>query len=112
LILVQWSCDVPDEELESFIRFCRDELKPFYESHGCKRFELFILIEVRKRYFSYQTTQKGNRYTEQLIFNAIEEFENLLEVVESDSHAKEIIESYGKKFHVSSCNFTILTQKI
>jgi len=112
LILVQWSCVVPQEETESFIQFCECELKPFYESHGCKRWELFMPAKDKKRYFSYQAFQEENRYTEQLIFDCIEDFENLLEVVRCDSNAKKVIESYEKRFHVSSCTFTILEQKV
>lgn len=100
------------EKLESFIRFCKDELKPFYESHGCKRWELFVPIEAKKTYFAYQTTPKANRYTEQLIFNNTEEFEDLLEAVREDPLATELMGSFERKFNVSSCDFTILTQKV
>lgn len=112
MILVQWSCVVPREKLESFIRFVEDKLKPFYESHGCKRFEFFTPVETGKRYFSFQVTQEKTRYTEQVTFNDIKDFENLLEAVKRDSHARELMESYGKIFNVSSCSFTILTQKV
>jgi len=110
--MVQWSCEVPPEKLESFLRFAREKLKPFHESHGCKRLELFIPIDVKKRYFSYQVKQKRNRYTEQLIFRNLEDFENFLEAVEKDPHSKDILESYGKEFNVSDCSFTILTQEV
>jgi len=103
---------VPREKLESFIQFSKDKLKPFYESHGCKRWELFVPMEVKRTYFPFQTVQEANRYTEQLILNSIEEFENLLEAVEKDPQATELMESFEKKFNVSSCNFTILAQKV
>lgn len=108
MILVQWSCEVPQKKLESFIRFTEDELKPFYESHGCKRWELFMPMEVEKKYFSYHTVQKANRYTEQLIFDSIGDFEKIPETVRNDSRAREIMENFGRKFGVSSCSFTIL----
>lgn len=69
-------------------------------------------MEVKKTYFPFQTAQKANRYTEQVVFNSIEEFENLLETVKKDPQATELMESYQKKFNVSSCNFTILAQKV
>lgn len=96
--------------MEDFVKFVKEELKPFHESHGCKRLELFMPTELQRRYFSYQITQERNRYTEQLIFNDLKGFESFLEAVEKDPRGKEITESYGKRFNVSSCTFTILTQ--
>lgn len=112
LILVQWSCDVPLEKLENFLEFVEKKMKPCYESYGCKRYELFIPLDVKKQYFSFQVTSKRNRYIEQLVFNDVEAFEKFLETMEKDLHAKELTESYRKKFNVSSCSFTILTQKV
>lgn len=112
MILVQWSCEIPTEKMEDFIKFVKEKLKPFHESHGCKRLELFTPMDPQKKYFSYQTAQAANRYTEQLIFNDLEDFEDLLETVEKDPRGKEIIESYGREFKVSSCAFMILTQKV
>jgi len=111
LILVQWSCEVPLEKLEDFLKFATEKLKPLYESHYCKRYELFMPMEVKK-YFSYQFTQKKNKYTEQMVFKDLENFEEFLEVNEKDIRTREIIEKYIKKFNVSSCGFTILNQKI
>lgn len=82
MILVQWSGDVPQEKLESFLKFAEEKMKPFYKSHGCKRFELFMPMERKKRYFSYQITQKRNRYTEQVVFSDIEKFEKFIEEME------------------------------
>lgn len=69
-------------------------------------------METRKKYFSYHFTQKKNRYTEQVIFNDLKDFENFLEAIEKDTPAKKIIESYMKRFNASSCSFTVLTQKV
>ena len=110
--MVQWSCEVPPERLESFLRFAKEKLKLFHESHGCKRLEVFISMEIEKKYFSYQVSQKRNRYTEQLIFDDLKDFENFLEAVEKDPHSKEILESYDKEFNVSDCSFIILTQEV
>lgn len=112
MILVQWSCEIPLEKLEDFIKFVKEKLKPFHESHGCKRLQLFMPIELEKKYFPYQVTQERNRYTEQLIFNDLKDFESFLEAVEKDPRGKEITGSYGKRFNVSSCTFMILTQKV
>lgn len=111
MILVQWSCDVPLEKLERFLEFVEEKMKPCYESLGCKRYELFMPLDVKKQYFSFQVTPKRNKYIEQLVFNNVEAFEKFLEALEEDPHTKELIESYRKKFNVSSCSFTILAQK-
>lgn len=111
LILVQWSCEVPPEKLEDFLKFAKEKLKPLYESHNCERYELFMPMEVKK-YFSYQFTQKKNKYTEQMIFKEIENFEKFFDAVEKDTHTREIVENYIKKFNASSCSFTILDQKV
>lgn len=110
--MVQWSCEINPEKLEGFLKFAREELKPFYESHGCKRFELFMPAAVGKEFFSYQITQKRNRYTEQLIFGSLKDFENFLEAVEKDPQAEQVIGKYGREFNVSSCRFTVLTQTV
>ena len=68
-------------------------------------------LKVEKKYFSYQIFPEKNRYTEQLIFNSVDDFRDFLGLNECDPKAKEIIDSYEKKFQVSSCNFTILEQK-
>lgn len=112
LILVQWSCDIPQEKLEKFLNFAQQELKPFYESNGCKRYELFFPKITKRKYFSYHIPQKKNRYTEKLLFNDLKEFEKFFEFVEKDQTAKEILGKYGQKFNVSSCSFKILRQMV
>ncbi len=112
MILVQWSCKVPKEESQSFFDFAIKKLKPLYESHGCRRYELFTPMDTRKKYFPYQITQEGNRYTEQLVFDDVKDFENLLKSIEGDSQSRQIIQEYEREFNVSSCNFIILTQKV
>lgn len=111
MILVQWSCNVPPDKLESFLEFVEEKMKPCYESHGCKRYELFMPLDVKKQYFSFQDTPKRNRYIEQLVFNDVKSFEKFLEALEKEPQAKELTESYRRKFNVSSCSFTILAQK-
>jgi len=110
--MVQWSCDVPPEKLEDFLKFVTEKLKPFHESHGCKRLELFIPIELQKKYFPYQISQKRNRYIEQLIFDDLKNFENFLDGVKKDPEAEEVIGKYRREFNVSSCRFTILTREV
>lgn len=112
MIMVQWSCKVPPEKLKIFLQFARERLKPFHESHGCKRLELFTPMDVQKRYFSYQVSQERNRYTEQLIFDDLKEFENFLKAVEKDPHSREILGSYEKEFNVSDCSFILLTREV
>jgi len=110
LILTEWSIDVPKEMLDDLFRFAREKLKPFYESHGCKKYALFVPIE--KRYFSYQVEVKKTRTTEQMIFEDLEDFEDFLENVREDPHGEEITGSYGKTFQASSVTFRVLTQKV
>jgi hypothetical protein len=69
-------------------------------------------LKVDKKYFSYQTAQDANRYTEQVIFNSIKDFEKLLETVEKESDARGIFESFAGRFNVSSCSFMIFEKKV
>lgn len=78
--MVQWSCEIPPDKLEDFAKFAKEKLKPFHESYDCKRVELFMPMEVQKKYFPYQTTHKRNRYIEQLIFNDLKAFEDFREL--------------------------------
>ncbi|MDH5494606.1 MAG: hypothetical protein OEY24_02740 [Candidatus Bathyarchaeota archaeon] len=112
MIMVQWSCEIPPEKLEDFVKFAKEKLKPFHESHGCKRVELFMPMEVQKKYFPYQTIHKRNRYIEQLIFDDLKAFEDFLDAVKKDPQAEEIIGRYGREFNVSSCSFTVLAQTV
>jgi len=110
LILAEWSCELPERLLDDFFQFAEQKLKPFYESYGCKRYALFIPVE--KRYFAYQIEAKKTKYTEQILFSTIEDFERFLERVRRDPHAKEMTDSYRKKFRVKSVSFKTLTQKV
>jgi len=112
LILVQWSCVISQEKVESFIQFVEEKLKPFYELHGCKRFELFMAMETDKKYFPFQVAQEKTRYTEQVTFSDIKDFEKVFEDVKRDKYSRELMESYSKIFNVSSCSFIILRQKV
>lgn len=112
MIMVQWSCAIPLEKMEDFLKFAKDKLKPFHESYGCKRLELFIPLDVGKKFFPYQCTQKRNRYTEQLIFDDLKAFEDFLDVVKKDPQAEEIIGRYRREFNISSCRFTVLAQAV
>ena len=111
MIMAQWSCDVPLEKWEDFLVFAKEKLRPFYESHGCRRYELFISMDSEK-YFSYQFMQKNNRYVEQLFFDDIETFESFHKSVGTDSHALEMVGTYEKEFGVSSCSFVILREEV
>jgi len=111
LILVQWSCEVPPNKLESFLEFAENKLKPLYKSFNCIRYELFIPMETKK-YFPFHNFFKKNRYIEPLIFNDIKNFEKFLELAEENPLTKKVIESYRKKFNVTSCSFTILSKKV
>ena len=110
MILCQWSCDLPEDLLEEFLNWAEQKLKPFYELYGARHYALFMPVE--KRYFDYQTVQGKTRYTEHVSFDSISDFEKFLERVEKDPSAKRLIESYERKFHVSSCSFKIFIQKV
>jgi len=55
-------------------------------------------LKVEKQYFSYQIFPEKNRYTEQFIFDSVDDFRDFLELNERDPKAKGIIDSYEKKF--------------
>lgn len=108
MILVQWSCEVPQENLEAFIDFAEKKLKPFYESYGCLGYELYFPMTTEKKYFPYHITEKKNRYTEQLIFEDLKDFEKFYDIVEKDKAAQDLVGMYVKVFGISDCNFKIL----
>ncbi len=110
MILAEWSCELPERLLDDFFQFAEQELKPFYESYGCERYELFIPVE--KKYFAYQIETKKTRYTEQILFPTLEDFERFLKEARKNPHAKEMTDSYRKKFRVKSVSFRILMQKV
>ncbi len=108
MILVQWSCEVPQENLRSFTNFAENKLKPFYESLGCVRYELFFPMSTEKQYFPYQIKEKKNRYSEQLIFETLEDFEKFYYTIEKDEAAQNMVGMYVKDYRISDCNFKIL----
>ncbi len=112
MIMVQWSCDVPQEKVEGFLRFAKERLKPFFESRGCRRYELFTPMDSPKRYFSYQETPDTNRYTEQMVFDDVDDWDSFFESAEEDPEAREILASYEREFNVTSCAFMILNEEI
>ena len=112
MFLVQWSCEVPQDNLERFIAFAEKKLKPFYESYGCVCYELFFPITTEKKYFPYQITENKNRYTEQLLFSDFKDFEKFYESIEKEQAAQDIVGMYVKKFGITDCRFKILQQKI
>jgi hypothetical protein len=112
MILVQWSCEVPEDKIESFLNFADESLKPFYESFGCIRYELFFPMITKKQFFSYQISEKNNRYMEQLIFSTIKDFEKFYESIEKDQRAQKMVGKYVEEFGISHCSFRILKQSI
>lgn len=110
--MVQWSCEVPPQKVRDFVKFAKEKLKPFHEAHGCKRLEVFMPMELQKKYFPYQVDQRGNRYIEQLIFEDLKDFESFLEAVKEDPRSRELLNHYGKEFNVFSCSFRIFLQKV
>jgi len=110
MILVQWSCEVPQVKLESFLIYVKDRLLPFYESFGCLRYELFFPMITDKKYFPYHISEDNNRYTEQLLFKDLKEFDKFYERIENERAAQEIVGMYTKEFGIKNCNFKILMQ--
>ena len=108
MILVQWSCEIPQENLKRFSNFVINELKPLYESLGCIRYELFFPMSTKKQYFPYQIKEKKNQYSEQLLFNNLEDFEKFYYTIEKDEAAQNIVGMYVKEFGISDCNFKML----
>ncbi|MFX1388392.1 MAG: hypothetical protein ACFE9M_14330 [Promethearchaeota archaeon] len=110
MILVQWSCEVPQENHENFVNLAKTKLKPFYESYGALRYELFFPLNTEKKYFSYHITENENRYTEQLLFENFKDFEILYDTIDKDKEAQNMVGRYVKDFGISNCNFKILKQ--
>ena len=110
MILVQWSCKVPQQKREIFLNYAKTKLIPFYRSHGCLRYELFFPMITEKKYFSYQISDDINRYIEQLIFKDLKDFNTFYESIEKEESAQEIVGKYRSQFDITNCNFKILTQ--
>jgi hypothetical protein len=108
LIIAQWSCEVPEEMFDGFIKWAEETLKPYYESRGCVEYSL--LMPMEKNYFSYQEAQPKNRYTEQLKFNDVKAYERFLLEHEEDLKAKEITSAYRGIFKAHSCVIRLFEQ--
>ncbi|MFW9828399.1 MAG: hypothetical protein ACFFEY_12485 [Candidatus Thorarchaeota archaeon] len=108
MILAQWSCEVPLQNREKFIRFATTDLKTFYESKGALRYELLFPTNTEKKYFSYHTTENENIYVEQLLFESLTDFEKLYDIIEQDKEAQYFVGRYVEEFGISNCQFKIL----
>ena len=95
---------------DDFTKWADEILKPYYESHGCMKYSLFLPVE--KEYFPYQETQTKNRYTEQFTFNDLDDFERFLLEHEEDPKAKEVTSTYRGRFKAHSCIIRVFNQKI
>ena len=111
MIVAQWSCEVSQNKKESFLNYIKTTLKPFYESHGCLRYEIFFPLITDKKYFPYQISENETRYTEQLLFRDIKAFNKFYDSIEKDQNAQEVVGMYIKEFGINNCNFKILIQK-
>jgi hypothetical protein len=111
MILVQWSCKIPHANLAPFLKYVKEILKPFYESHGSIRYELFLPLKTNKQYFPYQISDNKNQYTEQLLFKDIKDFDNFYDSIEKDQAAQKVVGMYTKEFGINNCEFKILIQK-
>ncbi len=68
-------------------------------------------MTTEKKYFPYHNTEKKNRYTEQLIFDDLKDFEKFYDIVEKVKAAQELVGMYVKEFGISDCNFKILERR-
>jgi quinol monooxygenase YgiN len=112
MILVEWSCKISQDKLDDFISFAQERLKPFYQSSGCKRYELLFPLNTEKEFFSYQISEEKNRYTERLTFENLRDFEELYEKIEKDQNAQDMIRKYRKDFQVKECYFKIYNKTL
>jgi hypothetical protein len=110
LIIAQWSCEVPEEVFDDFLRWAEETLKPYYESSGCEEYSLFLPVE--RTYFSYQEAQAGTRYTEQFKFSDLGEYERFLAEHETDPEAKKITSAYRGRFKARSCVIRVYQQML
>jgi hypothetical protein len=111
MIQAEWSCEISQGKLKNFINFAKKSLKPFYESSGCKNYELYLPLKTDKQFFPYQISEE-NRYIERLIFNNFKDFENLYDIIEKDPKAQEIVGKYSREFQVKVCCFKIFDKAI
>jgi hypothetical protein len=110
MIVAEWSCEVPEEFMEEFLNWSREKLKPYYESHGCRKYSLFTAVE--KKYFSYQEMHSKMRYTEQFEFDDVGVFEKWLLEHDENPDAREVISGYRGRFKVHSCIIRVFEQII
>ena len=45
MIRVIYSYEVPSEKQDEYLKITRDEIKPFWESHGCEVYTVWLSLE-------------------------------------------------------------------
>lgn len=76
------------------------------------RYELLFPMITEKKYFPYQESEIKNRYTEQLVFKDIKDFDEFHDNIEKNKKAQDIVGMYVKEFGISNCSFKIFTHYI
>ncbi len=112
MLLAQWSCEMPVENIERFLEYETRVLRPFYLSHGARRHEVFFPADTDKTYFSYQVREEKGRCTEQLLFDDLAAWERFNEETGRDPRGPEILGSYERDFGVTGCRFIIVQQAV
>jgi len=111
MIIAQWQYNVPKEKVDSFIKFAKEKLKPFWESMGCKSHTLFVSTTKKFR-FSYQEIEPRNKITEQLLFDKLEDFDEFLKKIYSTEEGRKLADSYEDKFNVTNLKIRVYEQVV
>jgi quinol monooxygenase YgiN len=50
MIKVIYSYEVPSEKQDEYLKITKDEIKPFWESHGCEAYTVWLSLEGSTRF--------------------------------------------------------------
>jgi hypothetical protein len=45
MVRITYSYEVPDEKQDEYLKVTRDKIKPFWESHGCDAYTVWLSLE-------------------------------------------------------------------
>jgi len=106
-VIAEWSFNVPKEKLEKFLKYSKERLKSFWESHGAISYSAHQ--QINKQYFPHQESNNETRIIEHICFKSIGDFEEFLRICkeDKDSEEYEMQKSYERKFNVTNTRFRI-----
>jgi len=45
MVKITYSYEVPNEKRDEYLKITRDAIKPFWESHGCEAYTVWLSLE-------------------------------------------------------------------